>query len=229
MAVGNLVDETSAFRRPTVEAGHVRLGPSLVDEDQARGVDLPLRRDRAVAGSCASSHGVLEFRGLLRSAGRIPSAVGMRARSGELAAVHDKIFIPDRALFEPAFENLPCARRVARLGRKGCPGNVRRHAVVRHRAPRVVSRRRLREPDVAGIAGELPAFERADDGVTVADFAPRCVHEIRATLHSGNKLVIEETLRFRMKRRVDRDDVADFDHVLEIGMPCEIQFLLDRL
>jgi hypothetical protein len=31
------------------------------------------------------------------------------------------------------------------------------------------------------------------------------------------------------RRRVDRDDVADLDHVLDIGMPCEIQFLLDRL
>ena len=79
----------------------------------------------------------------------------------------------------------------------------------------MVSRRRLREPDVAGIAGELTAFEGADDGVTVADFAPRCVHEISATLHFGEKLVVEEALGFRMKRRVDRDDVADLDHVLD--------------
>jgi hypothetical protein len=49
MALGNLVDETSAFRRPTVEAGHVRLGPGLVDEDQARGVDLPLALSPAPA------------------------------------------------------------------------------------------------------------------------------------------------------------------------------------
>ena len=92
---------------------------------------------------------------------------------------------------------------------------MRRHAVMRHCAPRVVLRRGLRKPDVAGIAGELAAFERADDGVTVADFATRRVHEIRTALHFGDQLVVEEALGFRMKRRVDRDDVADFDHVLD--------------
>ena len=49
MAVRNLVDEASAFRRPAVEAGHVRLGPSLVDENQARGIDLPLALSPASA------------------------------------------------------------------------------------------------------------------------------------------------------------------------------------
>src|SRR6202020_3047777 len=68
----------------------------------------------------------------------------------------------------------------------------------------------------------------ADDGVAVADFATRGVHEIRATLHFGEKLVIEQALGLRMKRRVDRDDVANLDHVLDIGMPCEIEFLFDR-
>src|SRR6202453_1171500 len=58
------------------------------------------------------SHGVLEFCSLLGSAGRVPSAVGMRARSGELAAVDDQIFITDRSALEPAFENLACPRRV---------------------------------------------------------------------------------------------------------------------
>src|SRR5271166_5420227 len=88
-----------------------------------------LRRDKAVAGSCASSHGVLEFRSLLGSAGRIPSAVGMRARSGELAAVDDEIFITDRSALEPAFENLACPRCVPGLRRKRSSGDVWRHAM----------------------------------------------------------------------------------------------------
>jgi hypothetical protein len=79
------------------------------------------------------------------------------------------------------------------------------------------------------ITGKLIAFEGADDGVTVADFAARSVHEISATLHFGEKLVVEEALGFRMKWRIDRDDVADLDHVLEIGMPNETKFLFDRL
>ena len=32
-----------------------------------------------------------------------------------------------------------------------------------------------------------------------------------------------------MQRRIDRHDVADLDHVLDIGMPGEVELLLDRL
>src|SRR3984957_10340402 len=106
---------------------------------------------------------------------------------------------------------------------------MRRHAVMGHCAPRMAFRSGLREPDVAGIASELAAFERADDGVAVADFAARGVHEISATLHFREKLAVEEAFGLRMKRRVDRHDVANLDHVLDTGMPCEIQFPFDRL
>ena len=115
-------------------------------------LDQPeLRRDKAVAGSCASSHGVLEFRSLLGSAGRIPGAVGMRAAcSGELAAVDDEIFITDRSALEPAFENLACSRCVPRLRRKRSSGDVGRHAMVRHGPPRMdILRRWLGEPQTS--------------------------------------------------------------------------------
>ena len=42
VAVRNLVDEPLAARRPAVETGHVGLGPGLVDEDEARGIDTAL-------------------------------------------------------------------------------------------------------------------------------------------------------------------------------------------
>src|SRR5580704_7106124 len=187
-----------------------------------------LRGDKAVAGSCASSHGVLEFRSLLGSAGRIPSAVGMRARSGELAAVDDKIFITDRSVLEPAFENLACSRCVPRLRRKGSSGDVGRHAMVRHGPPGMVLRRWLREPHVSGVAAKLAVFESPDDGVAIADLAARGVHEIGAALHLGEELIVEEILRFRVKRRIDRHNVTDLDHVLDIRMPGEIEFILNR-
>ena len=38
-----------------------------------------------------------------------------------------------------------------------------RHAVVGHRAPRVIRRRRLRNHDISGVARELSAFERPRD------------------------------------------------------------------
>jgi len=37
----------------------------------------------------------------------------------------------------------------------------------------VVGRRRLREPHVTGVTGELTALQRADDRVPVADLRPR--------------------------------------------------------
>jgi len=52
--------------------------------------------------------------------------------------------------------------------------------VVRHRAPRVVLGRRLREPDVAGVAGQLAAAQRRRDGLAVADLAARGVDNVRA-------------------------------------------------
>ena len=42
VAVRDLGDEPSAARRPAVEAGHVGLGPGLVDEDEPRRIDAPL-------------------------------------------------------------------------------------------------------------------------------------------------------------------------------------------
>ena len=38
----NLVDEALALRRPAAQAGHVGLGPGLVDEDQAPRIDETL-------------------------------------------------------------------------------------------------------------------------------------------------------------------------------------------
>ncbi len=42
VAVRDLGDEPSAALRPAVEAGHVGLGPGLVDEDEPRRIDAPL-------------------------------------------------------------------------------------------------------------------------------------------------------------------------------------------
>jgi Cyclic nucleotide-binding domain len=71
----------------------------------------------AVAGSCASLLGVLEFRSVLGSAGRIPSAVGMRPRAGQLAAINDEIFVADRPPVEEALKNFSCSGGVSGLRR----------------------------------------------------------------------------------------------------------------
>src|ERR1700683_4608468 len=68
-------------------------------------------------------------------------------------------------------------------------------AVVGHRAPRVVARRWLGEPDVAGVACELAALARRDDRVAVADLAARGVDQIGAPLHLRQQLRVEQVFR----------------------------------
>ena len=52
VAVGNLGMEPPSPRCPTPQGGHVRLGPGLVDEDQAAGIKPPLILLPLFASSC---------------------------------------------------------------------------------------------------------------------------------------------------------------------------------
>src|SRR5262249_42348593 len=104
---------------------------------------------------------------VLRSAGDVTWLIGVSARSGEPAALHDQVLIADRPVLKPAFEDLAGACGVACLRRQRRAGDVRGHAMVWHSPPRVILRRGLGEPDIAGVAGELAAFQRAADRVAV--------------------------------------------------------------
>ena len=104
---------------------------------------------------------------------------------------------------------------------------MRRHAVPRHRAPRVVRRGRLGIPDVAGVAGELAALARPHDRVAIADLAARGVHEVCAALHRADQLVVEQALGPGMQRGVDRHDVADAHERLGRLVVGEAQLALD--
>jgi len=75
----------------------------------------------------------------------------------------------------------------------------------------MIARRRLREPDVTGITGELSTLERTNDGIAIADLAARGVHEVGAALHLRDQCIVEQALRLRVQRCVDRDDVAHPD------------------
>src|SRR3979409_597192 len=68
----------------------------------------------------------------------------------------------------------------------------------------MIARRRLREPDVTGIAGELSALERANDGIAIADLAARGVHEVGAALHLRDQCIVAQALRLRGPRGVYR-------------------------
>lgn len=104
---------------------------------------------------------------------------------------------------------------------------MRRHAVMGHRAPRMVLGRRLREPNVTGIAGELAAFERPCDGIAIADLAARGVHQIGTALHLADHRLVEEVFRLRVEGRVDRHDVANGHHFRRRLMESNAELLLD--
>ena len=88
-------------------------------------------------------------------------------------------------------------------------------------------RRRLREPHVARVSGELAALQRPHDGVAIADFAARGVHDVGAALHLGDELVVEEVLGLWMQRRVDRHHVADLHERLHVRVEREAKLLLN--
>src|SRR5664279_5674366 len=118
----------------------------------------------------------------------------MGAGAGELAAIDDQVLLADRALVEPAFEDLARTGGVARLRRQRGAGYVRRHAVVGHCPPGMVLWRWLGEPDVAGVAGKLTRAERGGDVVAVGDLAARRVDEIGAALHRVDQPGVEQIL-----------------------------------
>src|SRR5262249_56204989 len=98
-----------------------------------------------------------EARRLLGAAGRIAGVVRVGSRPGERAPGNDQVLVANWPVLEPALEDLARPGRIAGLrGQRGA-GDVRGHAVVRHRAPRVIGRSRLREPYVARVAGEAAA------------------------------------------------------------------------
>src|SRR5262245_64072586 len=80
--------------------------------------------------------------------------------------------------------------------------------MMRHGAPRMVLGCRLWEPDVAGIACELPALQRAHHGVAIDDLAASGVHDVATPLHHADQLVVEQVLGLRVERRIDGDHVA---------------------
>src|SRR5215472_5768974 len=123
----------------------------------------PTARCHVGAGPIGGSVSWLVAGCVLRSAGDVAWLIGVSARSGEPAALHDQVFVADRPVLKPAFEDLAGACGVACLRRQRRAGDVRGHAMVWHGPPGVILRRGLGEPDIAGVAGELAAFERAAD------------------------------------------------------------------
>src|SRR5215207_2645337 len=74
------------------------------------------------------------------AAGSPLGAVGVGAGAGQLAAVDDQVLVRDRAVVEPALEDLAGAGGVAGLGRQAGARGVRGHTVVGHGPPGMILR-----------------------------------------------------------------------------------------
>ena len=89
---------------------------------------------------------------------------------------------------------------------------------MRHCSPGVVSRRRLRVPDIARVPGELSGLERPNDGVTVHDRPTRGVHDVGPVSHRSEQPVAEELIGLGHKGAVDRQHVDVPDEGLHVGV-----------
>jgi hypothetical protein len=124
-------------RRPTVprlaggppprgSAGRGDERPPSSDNDSSRPEATAVRRQSARVpwmqprADPRTNHSTvrLESRCLFGTSRRIAGAVGMRARTRELAPIDDEILLANGTPVEPAFENFPRARRVAGLRRE---------------------------------------------------------------------------------------------------------------
>src|SRR5215468_10609767 len=94
----------------------------------------------------------------------------MGTRAGELPLIYYEILGADRLARKLALENLARTSGVACLCRQRAARDMWRHAVVRHGAPRMILRRRLREPDVARIARKLSASALALPSSPIREF-----------------------------------------------------------
>src|SRR4029077_15045114 len=114
----------------------------------------------------------------------------------KLASIDDQVLFTDRTFIEPALQNLASSCRVARLRGKRCARDMGSHSMVRHRAPRMVLGRWLREPHIPGIAGQLSGPEGSRHVVAVADLPAGGVNEVSATFHLREQLRVEKILGF---------------------------------
>src|SRR5215218_8783612 len=106
-------------------------------------------------------------------------------------------------------------------------GEVRSHRVVRHRPPRVVFRRGLGVPYVAGVPGQLALFERLDEGIPVDDRPARRVDHPGAPFHVEQPLAVEQPPRRRRQGSVDADNVAQRNELVDVRVADAQDVLVD--
>src|SRR5919202_751050 len=151
---------------------------------------------------------------LLRESPLVES--GRVAGACDLAVVDDQVLWPYLLSLEVGFEAVTDALGVASLRFQRRAGDVRRHGVVGQRPPRMIGRRGLDVPRVAGVPGQVAGFQRLDEGVAIDDRPAGRVDQPGALLHVEQPLAVEQTVRIRRQWNVDGDDVGPLDEIVEI-------------
>ena len=98
---------------------------------------------------------------------RFTHGIGTCAGARESSPGCDQTFLTNRTLLEPALQDLACPCGIAGLRGERGSGDVRRHAVVGYRPPKMISGSRLRKPDIPGLACELAAIQNAYDCIAI--------------------------------------------------------------
>lgn len=109
---------------------------------------------------------------------------------------------------------------VALLGVERGAGHVRDHGVasaegVLGGAQDVVAGGGLGEPDITTVAGEVAGLEGGGDVLLDDDGAAGGVDEVRALLHLGDEVRVEETLGLLVEGAIDGDNVTLGEELLE--------------
>lgn len=109
---------------------------------------------------------------------------------------------------------------ISDLGIQRSTGHVRNHGVtttpvVLGGSQRVVVRGGLVVPDITTVTGEMTRLEGGSDVLLDNDGATGGVDEVRALLHLGDEVLVEQTLGLLMERAVDSNNVTLGEQLLE--------------
>jgi hypothetical protein len=120
----------------------------------------------------------------LSSPSLLREAIGLGAGAGELPALYDQIFAPDRRSFKPAFENLSRSLRHSGLALKAM---IPTYAASCRCEPWFAMDDQavgLRKPNISRLAGEVAFLQVSNARITIANLRAHRVYQIRSALHA---------------------------------------------
>ena len=94
---------------------------------------------------------------------------------------------------------------------------MRRADDLRHAEQDIILGRLLRE-HIERRAAEMAAFEGGFERGFIDELAARAIDEPRPRLHFGQRIGIDDMLRLRRQRRVQRNQISAREEIVELGL-----------